>query len=93
MVQRMRVAGASWQAIGTALGITRQSAWERFRHICASRKNIPEAALQARHLQPYAFNKWVTEAAKQTCKVKQWLETPNIDLSAARGLSRRGATH
>jgi DNA invertase Pin-like site-specific DNA recombinase len=85
VVQRLRAAGASWQAIGTALGITRQSAWERFRHICASHANIPEAVLQARHLQPDAFNKWVTEAAKTDMQVKKWLETPNIDLSAARG--------
>ncbi len=81
MVQRMRAAGASWQAIGAAIGITRQSAWERFRHIC----NVPEAVLQARHLQPYAFNKWVTEAAKTDMQIRQWLETPNVDLSAARG--------
>lgn len=85
MVQRMRATGASWQVIGTVLGITRQSAWERFRHICASRKNIPEALLQARHLQPDAFDKWVTEAVKRDMQVKQWLETPNADLSAARG--------
>src|SRR5690349_276255 len=34
-VQQARAAGASWQRIGAALGITRQSAWERFRHLPA----------------------------------------------------------
>ena len=87
VVQRMRAAGASWQAIGAALGITRQSAWERFRHICAPDKNIPEVVLQARHLRPNAFETWVNEAAKTDMQVRQWLETPNIHLSAARGYS------
>ena len=38
-VRRARLAGASWQAIGSALGITRQSAWERFRNLpgCAAK--------------------------------------------------------
>ncbi len=38
-VRRARLAGASWQAIGTALGTTRQSAWERFRNVpgCAAK--------------------------------------------------------
>jgi biotin operon repressor len=84
-VQRMRPAGATWQAIGAALGITRQSAWERFRHTCAPHKDIPEAVLQARHLKHNAFEKWVTEAARTDMQVKQWLETPNIDFGAARG--------
>ena len=30
-VQLLRDRGASWEAIGTALGMSRQSAWERFR--------------------------------------------------------------
>ncbi len=93
-VRRARAAGASWQAVGAALGITRQSAWERFRRVYAPRKNpypfqkgryIPEAVLQARHLQPNAFYKWVTEAAKTDMQVKQWFETPNIDLSTSLG--------
>ena len=29
-VNRARVLGATWAAIGTSLGMTRQSAWERF---------------------------------------------------------------
>ncbi len=29
-VKRARVLGATWAAIGTSLGMTRQSAWERF---------------------------------------------------------------
>jgi len=29
-VQRARELGATWAAIGTSLGMTRQSAWERF---------------------------------------------------------------
>ena len=38
-VRRARLAGASWQAIGTALGTTRQSAWARFRNLpgCAAK--------------------------------------------------------
>jgi hypothetical protein len=30
LVKRARVLGATWAAIGTSLGTTRQSAWERF---------------------------------------------------------------
>lgn len=30
MVQRLRARGLSWSRIGDALGMTRQSAWERF---------------------------------------------------------------
>jgi ATP-dependent Clp protease ATP-binding subunit ClpX len=30
VVRRLRVRGMSWSRIGAALGITRQSAWERF---------------------------------------------------------------
>jgi len=38
-VRRARLAGASWQVMGSALGITRQSAWERFRNLpgCAAK--------------------------------------------------------
>lgn len=31
-----RAAGASWAEIGKALGISKQSAWERYRHLEAS---------------------------------------------------------
>ena len=30
VVKRARALGATWAAIGTSLGMTRQSAWERF---------------------------------------------------------------
>jgi hypothetical protein len=30
LVQQARAAGNSWTEIGTALGITKQSAWQRF---------------------------------------------------------------
>jgi len=30
-VELLRTRGASWEAIGRALGVSRQSAWERFR--------------------------------------------------------------
>lgn len=32
MVHAARTAGASWYQVGQALGITKQSAWERYRH-------------------------------------------------------------
>jgi len=32
-VARARAAGHSWELVGAALGITRQSAWEKFRSI------------------------------------------------------------
>jgi biotin operon repressor len=35
-VKVARRQGASWQAIGEALGISRQSAWEQFRQLEAS---------------------------------------------------------
>jgi len=48
-VQRMRSEGASWQAIGTALGITRQSAWERYRNLPGSAmKQKPVAETEKR---------------------------------------------
>lgn len=33
LVAYMRERGASWETIGTGLGVTRQSAWEKFRHV------------------------------------------------------------
>ena len=89
-VQRMRSAGASWQVIGNALGITRQSAWERFRSICIYRKDlgIPEGVLQARHRQPHIFSAWVTEAAKADRSIEQWLEIPDINLGRMANFSR-----
>jgi hypothetical protein len=81
-VKRMRAEGATWQVIGTALGITRQSAWERFRPTCAYQKDqgIPGKVLQARYRQPHIFADWVTDAAKTDRSIKQWLETPDVDL-------------
>ena len=32
-VAAARIAGQSWEAIGRALGVTRQGAWERYRHL------------------------------------------------------------
>jgi hypothetical protein len=73
---------ASWQVIGTALGITRQSAWERFRPLYVYRKGqgIPGSVLQARYQQPFNFASWAIEAAKTDKIIQQWLETPHIDL-------------
>lgn len=33
LVAYMRARGTSWETIGAALGVTRQSAWEKFRHL------------------------------------------------------------
>lgn len=33
LVTYMRSRGTSWGSIGEGLGVTRQSAWERFRHV------------------------------------------------------------
>ncbi len=48
-VRRARLAGASWQVIGSALGITRQSAWERFRNLpgCGEGDGDKQAAAAA----------------------------------------------
>lgn len=32
-VERARAKGVTWEAIATALGVSRQAAWERFRHV------------------------------------------------------------
>lgn len=32
-VRAARMAGATWTQIGTALGVKKQSAWERYRHL------------------------------------------------------------
>jgi len=32
-IQTLRACGVSWERIGTAVGMTRQSAWERWRHL------------------------------------------------------------
>jgi len=73
---------AGWQVIGAALGITRQSAWERFRSLCVYRKGqgIPGKVLQARYQQPFNFASWAIEAAKTDKIIQQWLETQDIDL-------------
>ena len=89
-VRRARLAGASWQAIGTALGTTRQSAWERFRSLCVYRKDqgIPERVLQVRHWQPHLFTAWVIDAARTDKNIEQWLEVPDIDLGRMANFSR-----
>jgi hypothetical protein len=33
VVERMRANGATWERIGTALGVTRSAAQQRFRHL------------------------------------------------------------
>lgn len=33
LVAYMRERGASWESIGAGLGVARQSAWEKFRHV------------------------------------------------------------
>jgi hypothetical protein len=84
----MRTVGASWQAIGAALGVTRQSAWERFRHLTASTHlipgAIPEEVLRARDMIPHAFERWITKAAKDP-QIHQWLDTPNLALGLSTG--------
>lgn len=34
-VRHLRLAGASWSDVGDRLGVTRQSAWEKYRHVDA----------------------------------------------------------
>jgi hypothetical protein len=89
-VQRMRAEGASWQAVGSALGITRQSAWERFLSTCVYRKDqgIPDGVLQARYQQPHIFADWVINVAKTDKNIEQWLEIPDIDLGRMAGFGR-----
>jgi hypothetical protein len=92
-VQRMRAAGASWQEVGSVLGITRQSAWERFRYLPGPPTNrkaqgIPDGVLQKRYQQPHIFADWVMNAAKDNESIQQWLEEPDIDLGMMAGFSR-----
>jgi hypothetical protein len=42
-VQEARLQGASWEEIGTALGMSRQAAWERFRSLTTNRA-VPASA-------------------------------------------------
>lgn len=86
-VQQARVAGASWRTVGAALGITRQSAWERFRHLSTHQTPgaIPEEVLQARDMTPHAFARWVTEAAAKDPQIDQWLHTPDLELGLTTG--------
>jgi biotin operon repressor len=95
-VRQARAAGASWQVIGTALGISRQSAWERFAHlrvrpvsprreptrphVWPTTEPIPEAVLRSRHLSLNAFKIWVSRAARTDSAIRRWLMTPNSDL-------------
>jgi hypothetical protein len=89
-VRHARAAGASWQQVGSALGITRQSAWERFRHLCTDWKALatPDGVLQRRHLQPHVFADWVRNAAKYDASIQRWLEEPDIDLGMMAGFNR-----
>lgn len=48
------VAGATWEAIGSSVGVSRQAAWERFHHEVAELKREVKAearALRDRHRQ------------------------------------------
>jgi biotin operon repressor len=81
-----RAEGATWRAVGEALGITRQSAWERFRHLSPPETpDIPEEVLQARDMTPHAFAKWVVEAATKDPQIERWLHTPDRDLGLSTG--------
>lgn len=33
MIRAARAAGASWEKIGDAMGVSKQAAWERYRHL------------------------------------------------------------
>lgn len=82
----MRAEGATWRAVGKALGITRQSAWERFRHLSPPETpDIPEEVLRARDITPHAFARWVVEAATKDPQIERWLHTPNRDLGLSTG--------
>ena len=89
-VQRMRAEGASWQQVGSALGITRQSAWERFRHLRTGRVTggVPEGVMLNRHQQPHLFADWVINAATGNESIQRWLEEPDIDLGLMAGFDR-----
>jgi biotin operon repressor len=94
-VRAARATGESWQIIGTRLGISRQWAWERFRHRLTpprerhSYEPVPEAVLQARNLQPDEFAKWVIDVAKADRQIEQWLRKPDAQLGVY--ASRSGA--
>jgi biotin operon repressor len=82
----MRAVGVSWRAVGAALGITGQTAWERFRHLSThpTRGAIPEEVLRAGDMTPHAFDRWVANAAKDP-QIHQWLYTPNLALGLSTG--------
>ena len=80
--------GAEMRAVGEALGITRQSSWERFRYLTVSTDPtpgaIPEEILRAGDMIPHAFERWVAKAAKDP-QIHQWLHTPNLALGLSTG--------
>jgi hypothetical protein len=89
-VRQARAEGASWQQVGSALGITRQSAWERFRHLGTGRTTdgIPDGVMLNRHQQPHFFADWVINAATGDEIIQRWLEEPDIDLGLMAGFDR-----
>ena len=42
LVRQARLAGTSWAAIGAALGISKQAAWEMYSGVSGVRRSTPE---------------------------------------------------
>lgn len=69
-VREARRAGKSWAEIATKLGVTRQSAWERWRDLDV--EPAEPAAEPEEHTQP------VIERAARVARRQSWVEVPDV---------------
>lgn len=99
-----RDSGASWTELGDALGITKQSTWQRFRHLERSDTYHHEAQQASSRIMPgvpqvvintfreasnsHRFAVAVRELEDNNPEVRHWLQTPNTDIQRAVGLPR-----
>jgi hypothetical protein len=65
--------GATWEAIGSSVGVSRQAAWERFHHDVAELKR--EVKAQARALKDRQKQEWLDlrdDIVRRAKEQRQW---------------------
>jgi hypothetical protein len=73
-VRAARRAGKSWAEIAIKLGVTRQSAWERWRDLDAEPAEAPAAA----GADPYPDTPEIIERSAGTARRRSWITVPDV---------------